>query len=141
MLSLSAQLQELFFFITERRAGRETDMEHMRNLNDHALKEANEYPDLDYTPKYPWVGPVNGLDHLTNYASQDVYDDYPLQAVGIRKNEPWHGNEKDYGALGQLESLEDASQSSKSRWRRLSDTDDAFDDPDFELSEENSVYA
>lgn len=116
-------------------------MEHMGTLNDHALKEVNEYPDLDYTPNYPWVGAVNELDRLTNYASQDIYDEYPLQAVGSRQNELWHGNEENLGALGQSESSEDASQSSKSRRCRSDDADNSFDDPDFELSDKNSMYA
>lgn len=116
-------------------------MERIGNLNDHTLKEVNEYPDLDYTPNYPWVGAVNELDHLTNYASQDVHDGSPLQAVGSGQNELWQGNEPNHNALGQLESPEDVSKSSKSRWRRSGDADNAFDDPDFELSDENSMYA
>lgn len=116
-------------------------MERVGNLNDHALKELSQYPDLDYTPNYPWVGAVNELDRLTSYASQDIYDESPLQAVGSRQNELWHGNEENPGALRQMENSEDDSQSSKSRWRRSGDADNTFDDPDFELSEEYSMYA
>lgn len=114
-------------------------MEHVRTLDHHALKEVNEYPDLDYAPNYPWVGAVNDSDRLTNYASQDVYDEYPLQTVRSQRNEFWHGYEETHGVLGQLESLEAASQSSKPLWRRPGDADNAFDDPDFQLSEDNSM--
>lgn len=116
-------------------------MEHMGNLTDHALKGVNEYPDLDYTPNYPWVGAVNELDQLAHYSGQDIYDEYSLQGIRSRQSGPWHGNEETRGELGQLGSSEDASQSSESRWRRTGDADNAFDDPDFELSEENSMYA
>lgn len=113
----------------------------MEHMNDHVLKEVHEYPELDFTPNYPWVGAANELDQLPVYAGQDIYNEYPVQAVGSGENEPWRGNEEIYGALGQLESSEDCSQSSHSRWRRSDDAHHAFDDPDFELPEDNSMYA
>lgn len=116
-------------------------MEHMGIMNDPALKEVNEYPDLDYTPNYPWVGAVNESNQLTNYTSREKFDEYPVQAVGSRQNEPWHGSEENLGALGQSESSEDAIQSLESQRRRSDDAENSFDDPDFELSDKTSMYA
>ncbi len=96
-------------------------MDNIEDRDGHPLSRGNEYPELDYTPVYPWAGALNEL-HRPPSTSQDLYP-------GLR-----HGNERNHEALGELETSHDDSYGSNFM---KDDIDDDFVDPDFELPEED----
>lgn len=115
-------------------------MEHAEDLDDCFLNAANEYPDLDYTPSYPWVGALNGFDQLTQRDSQNVPHESSRKVVESQPNGMWQEDEGNKRAHGATETLEDASHGSSARWRVKGDANDAQIDPDFELTEESCTY-
>lgn len=110
-------------------------MEYQEEMNGDYLDHANEYPDLDYTPNYPWVGTSSSSNQPTSYVSQNVPHELPLQAVGPQANGLWApggGSQREMGAF------DDIDYSRNSRWQVLGDADDVSADPDYELLEEES---
>ena len=93
----------------------------------------NEYPDLDYVPKYPWLGEHITLDDDQPLSSKQPTspDGITQDSQGIASHQGLPSKEPDRPGDGSLNpySLPSAG-----------DPHDPSLDPDFQLSEEGTAY-
>lgn len=61
----------------------------METDSHNSILETNEYPDLDYSPKYPWAGVRENADHPPNHAEAFEYSNCSKQGEQIR-HDSWN---------------------------------------------------
>lgn len=115
-------------------------MDHVSDPNDRSLNAANEYPDLDYTPNYPWIGSLDGSNILTQYSSQNSSHESSLRVVETQPQGLLNEDEQNDKAHRVTTVSKDVCPESNSPWRAIGDPNDTLNDPDFALPEEDYTY-
>lgn len=110
----------------------------METIRHKVWFKSTEYPDLDYTPHYPWVGdakdlapPPNSKDGLKSLGASQLKKSPQVHAHG-------DGILSKSLELQELESKLNSATNHNSQWEIYEDDNDHSIDPDFELPGDSS---